>query len=60
MTLAVLPDIALVASDAMRTVIEILAVHTAFRAVEVPFVIFLCEICQFFLQLFPLRLGLAM
>ena len=55
MTLAVLPDIALVAGHRMGTIVEIVSVHTTSGAIEVPFVIVFLTLLQVSLELFFLR-----
>lgn len=59
MTLAVLPDVAPVAGHAMCPVIQILAMHSADRAVKEPVAFFLGELFQFLLVLLLLSYTLA-
>jgi hypothetical protein len=59
MTLAVLPNVALVASHGMRTVIEVISMHTASGAVEIPFVIVFLVLLEISLKLFFLRPDLS-
>lgn len=59
MALAVLPDVAPVASHAMCPVIQVLAMHSADRAVKEPVAFFLGELFQFLLVLLLLSDTLA-
>lgn len=58
MTLAVLPDIALLTSNAVSAVVEVVAVLVALHAIEVPVVVLLRDPLQFLLVAFSLRLVL--
>lgn len=60
MALAMLPDVAPLARDAMGTVVQIFAVQTAYRAIEVPDVVFLGQLLELLLVLFFLCLELSL
>jgi len=59
MTFGVLPDIALFASNAVSTVIDIHAVYATDRTVKHPFIFLLLELFKLFLPLFQLCLEMT-
>lgn len=57
---AVLPHLTPITGNAMRAVVPVLAMLTAYRAVEVPFVVVLAHLFEFLLMLLLLRLELSL
>ena len=57
---AVLPDVALLASNAVGTVVKILTMHATNRAIEEPVVLLLLKLIEFLLPLFHVGFELAL